>query len=84
MSSARLVAIALLTAAASAASAQNAEKLGTVHFQTTCKPTVAQRFDRGVALLHSFEFAASIRAFNEVLAQDSACAMAYWGIALSR
>jgi hypothetical protein len=35
-------------------------------------------------LLHSFEFGASIRAFNDVLAGDSSCAMAQWGIALSR
>jgi hypothetical protein len=34
--------------------------------------------------LHSFEFGASIRGFNEVLAADSTCAIAYWGIALSR
>jgi hypothetical protein len=61
-----------------------AEQLGTVHFQTSCAAAVAPRFDRAVALLHSFEFGASIRAFNEVLAADSSCAMAYWGIALSR
>ena len=61
-----------------------AEKLGTVHFATTCSPSVAPQFDRAVALLHSFEFGASIKAFNEVLAADSTCAMAQWGIALSR
>jgi len=61
-----------------------AEKLGTVHFATSCSPTVAPQLDRAVALLHSFEFGASIRAFNEVLAADSTCAMAHWGIALSR
>jgi hypothetical protein len=60
------------------------EKLGTVHFATSCSPAVAPRFDRAVALLHSFEFAASIKGFNDVLAADSTCAMAYWGIALSR
>src|SRR5438094_6883027 len=42
------------------------ENLGTVHFATSCSPTVAPQFDRAVALLHSFEFGASIRAFNEV------------------
>lgn len=58
--------------------------LGTVHFATSCAPAVAPRFDRAVALLHSFEFGAAIRAFDAVLAADSACAMAHWGIALSR
>jgi hypothetical protein len=60
------------------------EQLGTVHFPTSCRPQSAPTFDRGIALLHSFEFGASIRAFNDVLASDSTCAMAYWGIALSR
>ncbi|HEY4955290.1 MAG TPA: hypothetical protein VII02_10425 [Gemmatimonadaceae bacterium] len=60
------------------------EKLGTVHFATSCSPAVTPQFDHAVALLHSFEFGASIRAFNEVLAADSTCAMADWGIALSR
>ena len=59
-------------------------EFGTVHFATSCNPSVVPRFDRAVALLHSFEFGASIRAFNEVLASDSTCAMAHWGIALSR
>lgn len=60
------------------------EKLGTVNFETSCRPAVATQFNRAVALLHSFEFGASIRGFNEVLAADSTCAMAHWGIALSR
>ncbi len=58
--------------------------LGTVHFATSCSPAVASRFDRAVALLHSFEFGAAIRDFQGVLAADSTCAMAYWGIALAR
>src|SRR5207244_3236416 len=62
----------------------SAEKLGTVHFPTSCNPKVAPQFDRAVALLHSFEFGASIRGFTDVLAGDSSCAMAHWGIALSR
>jgi hypothetical protein len=60
------------------------EQLGTVHFQTSCSPAAAPQFDRAVALLHSFEFGASIRAFSDVLVTDSTCAMAHWGIALSR
>ena len=60
------------------------EGLGTVHFATSCAPAVEPRFDRAVALLHSFEFGAAIRGFDAVLADDSTCAMAYWGIALAR
>jgi hypothetical protein len=55
-----------------------------VHFATSCSPAVTADFDRAVALLHSFEFGASIAGFNGVLAADSTCAMAHWGIALSR
>jgi hypothetical protein len=66
------------------AHATQSEKLGTVHFSTSCSPASAAQFDRAVALLHSFEFGESIRGFNDVLAADSTCAMAYWGLALSR
>jgi hypothetical protein len=85
-----LRAIALATLAAVPAAAQDrhdahpTEKLGTVHFPTSCAPAAAPRMDRAVALLHSFEFGASTRAFGEVLAADSTCAMAQWGRALSR
>jgi hypothetical protein len=59
-------------------------QLGTVHFPTSCSTKVTTQFDRAVALLHSFEFGQSIRGFNDVLAADSTCAMAHWGIALAR
>ncbi|HZI99074.1 MAG TPA: hypothetical protein VFD22_00340, partial [Gemmatimonadaceae bacterium] len=61
-----------------------AEKIGSVHFATSCNDAAQPKFDRAVALLHSFEFGASIKGFESVLAADSTCAMAYWGIALSR
>ena len=60
------------------------EVIGTVHFPTSCAPAVAPQFDRAVTWLHSFEFGASIRGFRDVAATDSTCAMAYWGIAMSR
>lgn len=59
------------------------EKLGTVHFETSCAPTVTADFDRGVALLHSFEFRPAIESFDRVLAGDAACAIAQWGIAMA-
>ncbi len=60
------------------------ERLGAVDFPTSCKPAVTPQFNRAMALLHSFEFGASIRAFTDVLYADPTCAMAQWGIALSR
>ena len=40
-----------------------------------------ETLQRGVALLHSFWFIEGEKAFRAVLAQDSACAIAHWGIA---
>lgn len=65
------------------AGGQAPERLGTVHFLTSCRPEVEKDFDRAVALLHSFWFSAAIEAFEGVLARDGACAMAHWGVALS-
>ena len=60
-----------------------AGRLGTVHFDTSCAPSVQKEFDRGVALLHSFWFSAAIASFNTVLKEDPRCAMAHWGTAMS-
>jgi hypothetical protein len=60
------------------------EKLGTVHFANTCLAAAQGPFDHAVALLHSFEFGRAIDAFHETLAADPRCAIAEWGIALSR
>jgi hypothetical protein len=59
------------------------DRLGTVHFETSCSPDVTKDFDRAVALLHSFWFSSAIEAFQGVLKKDPTCAMADWGIAMS-
>ncbi|MCA1560917.1 MAG: hypothetical protein LC804_11855, partial [Acidobacteria bacterium] len=59
------------------------DRLGKVHFATSCDPSVEKEFDRAAALLHSFWFSAAIEGFNGVLQKDPGCAMAYWGIAMS-
>jgi hypothetical protein len=59
------------------------EKLGTVRFATSCVPAVSHDFERAVALLHSFAYTASEKAFSDVAAADPSCAMAHWGIAMS-
>jgi hypothetical protein len=60
------------------------EKLGTVHFETSCNGAAQQEFDRAVALLHSFEFDRSVDGFTSALRLDPKCGVAYWGIALSQ
>ena len=84
----KLIAAILLTVAASVSRAQehqhgNGEKLGTVHFATSCNEVARKEFDRAVALLHSFQFSHAIEGFNAVLREDATCGIAYWGIALS-
>jgi tetratricopeptide (TPR) repeat protein len=59
------------------------ENLGKVNFSTSCSSAVQPQFNRAVALMHSFQFARAIEAFNVILASDPSCAIAYWGIALS-
>ncbi len=59
------------------------EKLGRVSFATSCAARVAHDFERSVALLHSFSYAASEQSFRKVAAADPNCAMAHWGIAMS-
>jgi hypothetical protein len=60
------------------------EKLGTVHFSTSCNESVAAQFDRGMAMFHSFWFDPAAQAFSEVAQADPRCAMAHWGIAMTR
>jgi hypothetical protein len=59
------------------------ERLGNVHFQTSCNAAAQPRFDRAVALMHSFQFGPAIDGYRAVLEADPSCAIAYWGIALS-
>ena len=60
-----------------------AQELGQVHFQTSCTPEAQEKFDRGLAMVHSFVYPDSITAFTEAAAADPQCAIAYWGIAIS-
>ena len=87
MVGARVIAGFLLTLAASCLAREhqhgNSEKLGTVQFATSCNEAAQKDFNRGVALLHSFQFSRAIEGFHAVLGEDATCGIAYWGIALS-
>jgi hypothetical protein len=58
--------------------------VGTVSFETSCAPAVKDTFNHAVAELHSFWFPEARAGFEGVLKTDPACAMAYWGIALTQ
>jgi tetratricopeptide (TPR) repeat protein len=59
-------------------------QVGTVSFDTSCKPAVKDAFNHAVAELHSFWFPEARAGFEGVLKTDPDCAMAYWGIALTQ
>ncbi len=59
------------------------EGLGRVAFATSCRPDAQIRFERAMALLHSFWWEEGARAFRAVAVADSTCALAYWGLALN-
>src|SRR5512138_859964 len=59
------------------------QRLGTVHFETSCNEVAQRRFDRAMRYQHSFWYRESKELFEEVLKADPDCGIAYWGIALS-
>ncbi len=58
-------------------------RLGRVGFPVSCTPEAHRRFERAMAVLHSFWWQEGERAFGAVLEADSSCAMAHWGRALN-
>ena len=62
---------------------QSDQRLGTVHFATSCNEIAQRRFDRGMRYQHSFWYRESRGIFEEVIMADPECGIAYWGIALS-
>ncbi|MDB5479722.1 MAG: hypothetical protein JWO83_775 [Caulobacteraceae bacterium] len=85
-----IAATAMVLALAAPAAAQEEhhdhpapERLGAVHFATSCVPAVGAAFNRAVALLHSFAYTAADKGFAEVAAHDPVCAMAHWGRGMS-
>jgi tetratricopeptide (TPR) repeat protein len=59
------------------------KQFGSVGFISSCDPEVKKDFELGVALLHSFEYDESEKVFARIIDKQPACAMAYWGVAMS-
>ncbi|HEX2332664.1 MAG TPA: hypothetical protein VHI32_05775 [Burkholderiales bacterium] len=77
-----VIAACFIHAAAGATNhAHPAEKLGDVHFPTSCGAEPQPRFDRAIALMHNFAFPLSNKAFSEILTTHPDCAIAYWALA---
>jgi len=79
-----LATVLISVSLASPARAQSEDdKLGKVHFETSCNREAQNLFDRGMLYQHSFWYRASQKMFEGTLKADPTCSIAYWGIALS-
>ncbi|MES2072557.1 MAG: hypothetical protein V4488_19510 [Pseudomonadota bacterium] len=67
-----------------AANGPGAAKFGQVLFKTSCTPQAQRQFENALAMLHSFFFPETVKAFNAIPQTDPQCAIAYWGIAISQ
>ena len=59
------------------------QRLGSVHFKTSCNEVAQRRFDRAMRYQHSYWYVPAKEIYEEVLKADPTCAMAQWGIALT-
>jgi tetratricopeptide (TPR) repeat protein len=57
--------------------------LGRVYFETSCSTEAQPLLERGLALLHSFQYLEARQTFEQAEASDAKCAMAHWGEAMS-
>ncbi|HEY6946030.1 MAG TPA: hypothetical protein VI431_12885, partial [Candidatus Acidoferrum sp.] len=73
----------LLLVGASSLQAAPADQLGKVNFPTTCSGDVQPTLEKGLALLHSFQYKESEQTFTEAAKRAPKCAIAYWGKAMA-
>jgi len=55
-----------------------------VNFAISCGPEAQKAFKHAVWTLHSFWYPEALKAFTDIGKAEPGCAMAYWGIAMSR
>ncbi len=65
-------------------SAAPPDQLGKVNFPTSCTADVQPTIEKGVALLHSFQYKESEQTFADAATKEPKCAMAHWGKAMAR
>ncbi len=61
----------------------SALQVGTVNFPNSCSPDAQPDIEKGLALLHSFQYQESGQAFADAAQRDGRCAIAYWGKAMA-
>ena len=72
-----------LLAASGTLAAPNEQPLGEITFANSGSSTAQAPFQRGLALLHNFEYSRAASAFIEAQKADPDFAMAYWGEAMT-
>jgi Tfp pilus assembly protein PilF len=58
-------------------------QLGKIDFPTSCSKEAQPKLEKGLALLHSFQYKESEADFTEAVKRDPKCAIAYWGQAMA-
>jgi hypothetical protein len=64
-------------------SAARPDQLGKVNFPTSCTAEAQPTIEKGVALLHSFQYKESEQTFAAAATREPKCAIAYWGKAMA-
>src|SRR5437667_12597455 len=59
------------------------DQLGKVNFPTTCSADMQPTIEKGLALLHSFQYKESEQTFTEAATREPKCAMAHWRKAMA-
>jgi protein SCO1 len=60
------------------------ERLGVLNFQISCNWRSQREFTVATSLLHLFQFADAEKVYAGIVKSEPDCAIAYWGIAMSR
>ena len=58
-------------------------QLGKIDFPTSCSKEAQPELEKGLALLHSFQYKESEANFTEAVKRDAKCAIGYWGQAMA-
>ena len=77
------LALQLAALRADTLSAAPTDQLGKVSFPTSCTSEAQPTIEKGVALLHSFQYTESEKTFADAAAREPKCAMAHWGKAMA-
>jgi tetratricopeptide (TPR) repeat protein len=79
-----VILVMFLPAKSFGAASSSSEQLGRVNFPTSCDAQAQPILEKGLALLHSFQYTQARETFRDAAKQDPKCAMAHWGQAMAR